>query len=116
LSEGFHKRGVALTRIAELVAAAPAINFGLYPRKGTLAVGGDADLAIVDLDRRETVSPAVLLSAQDFTPFEGMELTGWPVLTVLRGQVVYSEGRIMVQPGIGRYLRRPVLLHGNTDH
>lgn len=112
LSEGYHKRKLPLTRIAELVAANPAINFGLYPRKGTLVVGGDADLAIVDLNKQQRVTPAMLQSAQDFTPFEGMEVTGWPTDTVLRGQVIFSRDRIVARPGVGQYLKRPVALHG----
>lgn len=112
LSEGSHKRGLSLTRVAELVAANPAINFGLYPKKGTLMVGADADFAIIDMEKRQSVTPEILHSAQDFTPFEGMELSGWPVHTVLRGRRVFSEGHIVARPGIGQYIKRPIGLHG----
>jgi dihydroorotase-like cyclic amidohydrolase len=108
LSEGFHKRDISLTRIAELVSANPARSFGLYPRKGTLAVGCDADLAIVDLDRSVTVSTKDLLSAQNFSPFEGLTLKGWPTETVLRGQILYANSRVTTSTPAGRYLRRPV--------
>jgi dihydroorotase-like cyclic amidohydrolase len=74
-------------------------------------VGGDADFAIVDLEKRQKVTPAVLQSAQNFTPFEGMEITGWPVETILRGQVVFSKDRIVAHPGVGQYIKRPVGLH-----
>lgn len=110
LSEGYHRRGLSLTRVAELAAANSARAFGLYPRKGTIAVGADADLAIVDPDREIVVSPEVLLSAQDFTPFGGMRLKGWPTQTLLRGQTVYRDGRVVGAPE-GRYIRRPVGLH-----
>lgn len=111
ISEGYHKRNIPLTRLAELAAANPANHFGLFPRKGTLVVGADADLAIVDLNKRQTVTPALSHSAQDFTPFDGIELTGWPTDTIVRGQVVFSNGQIVARPGVGQYIKRPVGLH-----
>jgi dihydropyrimidinase/allantoinase len=110
LSEGYHKRSVPLARIAELVAANPARNFGLFPRKGTFLVGADADFTVVDLAKRQRVSPSMLRSAQDHSPFEGFELTGWPETTVLRGQIVYRQGEPNGTPG-GRYIKRPVSMH-----
>jgi len=107
LSEGWHKRGVAPVRLAELAAANPARYFGLYPRKGTIAVGSDADLAIVDPEKTQRVRAAALHSAQEYSPFEGMELTGWPAMTILRGQVQYKDGEVVGRK-IGRYLKRPL--------
>lgn len=111
ISEGFHKRKLPLTRIAELASANPARNFGLFPRKGTIAIGGDADLAIVDLDCKQAVTNDLLCSAQDFTPFAGMKITGWPVITMLRGEVLYAGGKIVSRRASGEYLRRPADLH-----
>ena len=85
LSEGVHKRGLPLSRAAELASTNPAQRYGVFPRKGAIAVGSDADLAIVDLNETRTVSVSGLHSAQDHTPFAGMALRGWPVATVLRG-------------------------------
>jgi len=110
LSEGHHRRGLPLGRIAELVSANSARAFALYPRKGTIAPGSDADLAIIDPDRELTVAPEVLLSAQDFTPFAGLKVRGWPAQTILRGRIVYANGKVIGPPG-GRYLRRPVGMH-----
>ncbi|MDR5695406.1 MAG: amidohydrolase family protein [Armatimonadota bacterium] len=110
LSEGFHIRRLPLMRVAELASANSARAFGLYPRKGTIAIGSDADLAIIDLEREVTVTPEVLLSAQDFTPFEGMRLRGWPTHTILRGCLVYAEGEVLGKPD-GRFIPRPVGLH-----
>ncbi|MGQ0548562.1 MAG: dihydroorotase [Armatimonadota bacterium] len=110
LSEGFHRRGLSLRRVAELASANSARAFGLYPLKGTIAPGSDADLTIVDPERELTVTPDVLLSAQDFTPFAGMRIRGWPTHTILRGRVVYRNGNVEGPPG-GRYLKRPVGLH-----
>jgi len=111
LSEGYHKRKLGLTRIAELAAANPAMSFGLHPRKGTIVVGADADLAVVDIDKQQKVTSAALKSSQDFTPFEGMEVTGWPTETVLRGQVVFSKDKFVAHPGVGQYIKRPIALH-----
>jgi dihydroorotase (multifunctional complex type) len=106
-TEGHLRRGLSLTRIAELASANSARAFALYPRKGTIAPGCDADLAVIDPERELTVAPEVLLSAQDFTPFAGMRVRGWPTQTILRGQVVYAHGEVAAAPA-GRYLRRPL--------
>ena len=102
LTEG-HRRGLSLERVVDLIAHHPARAYGLAPRKGEIAVGADADLVIVDTQTVKTVTPELLLSAQEYTPFEGMELTGWPVLTMLRGTVAYRDGRPVGSPG-GTYL------------
>jgi dihydroorotase-like cyclic amidohydrolase len=107
LSEGHHRRGLGLERVAQLVSGGPARAYGLAPRKGALAVGADADLAIVDLEREQTVTPDLLHSAQPFTPFQGMRLKGWPVATVVRGRTVLKDGRL-VSPPTGEYLSRPL--------
>jgi dihydropyrimidinase/allantoinase len=111
VSEG-RRRGLSLGRIVELASTNPARAFGLLPRKGVIAVGSDADLVILDPERERTVTPEVLLSAQDFTPFAGMRLRGWPTHTLLRGTVVYAEGRVARGPG-GRYVPRPVSSHAS---
>jgi dihydroorotase-like cyclic amidohydrolase len=95
----------------ELASANPARAFGLYPRKGTIAVGVDADLVVLDPAREQVVSPAVLQSAQDFTPFAGMRVRGWPTHTLLRGRIVFRDGSIVGEPQ-GQYVKRPVGLYG----
>ncbi|MDQ7829525.1 MAG: dihydroorotase family protein [Armatimonadota bacterium] len=107
ISEGFHRRGVPAARIAELASANSARAFGLYPRKGTIAPGADADLTIVDPEWEQEVHPELLLSAQDFTPFAGARLRGWPTHTVRGGQVVFAHGEVVGEP-TGRYLHRPL--------
>lgn len=106
LTEGT-RRGLSLERIVELASTNPARAYGLAPRKGALAVGADADLTIVDLEEIHPVTASRLLSAQDYTPFEGMELTGWPVRTLLRGKTVFADGEVVGDPE-GTYLKRPL--------
>jgi dihydropyrimidinase/allantoinase len=110
MSEGYHKRGLPLRRVAELVSAQPAQTVGLFPRKGTIAVGSDADLAVIDPELEAPVTPERLLSAQDHTTFEGVVLKGWPVTTIRAGRVMYDNGKVTGAPD-GRYLRRPITLH-----
>lgn len=110
VSEGHLRRGVTLARVAELASANPARAFGLFPQKGTIAVGSDADLVVIDADREQVVTPEVLHSAQDFTPFAGIRVRGWPTHTLLRGQVVFQDGAVRGRPA-GRYVKRPVALH-----
>lgn len=111
LTEGHRKRGISLERVAELTSYNPAIYHELYPKKGTIAIGSDADLAIIDLDREKEVSVESLHSAQDFTPFEGIKYKGWPTHTILRGKVIFENDKIVGQAGVGQYIKRPVKLH-----
>ncbi len=106
ISEGYHHRGLPLARVVELAAEAPARAFGLYPRKGAIAIGADADLTLVDLEREAEVSPSLLHSAQDHTPFQGVRFKGWPVRTILRGRTVFLDGDVVAPPG-GQFVARP---------
>lgn len=108
LSEGYHKRGLPLTRIAELCGSAPADIFEISARKGRLVVGADADITIVDLDLEREVSHEDLESYSDYTPYDGWRMKGWPVLTMTRGQTVMRDGEIVGKEGFGEYLRRPL--------
>ena len=108
ITEGYHKRGLGLTRIAELSSYNSALHHNLYPKKGTLAVGSDADLVILDLNKEKTVTPELLHSAQDYTPFEGLKLKGWPEQTMVRGRSVFENGQVVGPPGYGQYIKRPV--------
>jgi len=110
VSEGFLRRGLPLRRVAELVAAQPAQTVGLYPRKGTIAIGSDADLTVVDPELEAAVSPERLLSAQDHTTFDGYKLTGWPTHTIRGGRLMFVDGEVVGAPD-GSYLKRPDALH-----
>ena len=106
LSEGYHKRGLGLSRIAELLSENPARLFNLYPRKGTLALGSDADLTVVDLDKVREVRADELESYSDYSLYDGWKLAGWPVLTMVRGEVVMDGGELTGKAGYGRFMPR----------
>ena len=106
LSEGVRERGLSLERVAEISSANAARIFGLWPRKGSLQVGADADIVLVDLDLERTVTAAGLQGRADYSIYEGMALTGWPVLTMVRGQVVARDGQLLATPGQGRFIHR----------
>jgi dihydropyrimidinase len=105
-SEGFRKERISLRRFVELSSTNPARIFGLYPKKGTIRVGSDADIAIWDPTRRVTLSIDALHDNMDYTPYEGMEIEGWPVTVLSRGRLVWHEGEARGEPGVGRLLRR----------
>jgi len=110
LSEGAHKRNVSLSRIAELVSANPSRNFGLFPRKGCLAIGADADLTIVDMNLEKPIRAEELLSAQDHTPFEGFMTKGWSTQTIIRGRVMFDNGKFTEEKR-GEFIKRPTAIH-----
>lgn len=105
LSEGVHRRGLSLQRLVALTSTKPAKVFGLYPRKGAMQPGSDADLVVVDLAREETIDPTRLGSFADYSLYEGWTLKGTPTLTLVRGTVVMQDGEIVVPEGYGRYVR-----------
>ncbi|MBW1700190.1 MAG: dihydroorotase family protein [Deltaproteobacteria bacterium] len=111
ITEGYHKRGLPLQRIAELTSANPAIHHSLFPKKGAIMVGSDADLAIVDINQEKEVTLDNLFTAQDFSPEEGMKLKGWAETTILKGKVIFHKGEILGKPGDGEFVKRPVKLH-----
>jgi dihydroorotase-like cyclic amidohydrolase len=99
------ERGVPLEVLIERATRSPARVYGIYPKKGTIAVGSDADLVVVDLDLERVVRAHELGGMSDFSPFEGKRLRGWPVATIKGGKVVARDGRIVAAPN-GRYLPR----------
>jgi dihydroorotase len=88
---------LSLPRLVDLTSAGPARVFRLQD-KGRIAEGADADFVLVDLARRETITNARIASRCGWTPFDGQEVTGWPVATVLRGRVVMRDGEVIGEP------------------
>ena len=97
---------ISLTRFVELTSANPARLFGLYPRKGTIAVGSDADLVVLDPQLRRTIDGRSMQSNADYSVYDGREIHGWPRFTVSRGDVVLADGQVIAEPGRGQLLRR----------
>ncbi|MEL9914530.1 MAG: amidohydrolase family protein [Thermoplasmatales archaeon] len=110
ITEGHIKRKIPLEKIISLITTNPAIVHGLYGKKGDISVGFDADLVILDINKKKKVKYNELHSAQDFSPFEGLELSGWPDITILRGNITYSEGKF--GDPVGEYIKRPVRMSG----
>ena len=112
LHEGVNKGRVDLTRLAEVTSLRPAEIFGLYPAKGSLLPGSDADIVIVDLQARRKVDPLKLASRSDFSLFEGKELIGWPEFTVKSGEIVMQTGELLATAKRkGMVIRRMVKLN-----
>lgn len=105
-SEGVSKGRISLQRFVELSATNHAKIYGLYPGKGAIAVGFDADIALWDPARKETIRQEILHHGADYTPWEGFEVTGWPVMTIARGEVVARDGAVTGKVGRGRILER----------
>jgi dihydropyrimidinase len=107
-SEGVSAGRISLNRFVELTATNHAKLYGLYPRKGSIGIGFDADLTLWDPNRRETIRQANLHHGADYTPWEGFAVTGWPVMTLARGAVVAEDGRVTGTLGRGQVLDRTV--------
>lgn len=103
LSEGVHRRGLSLRRLAWLVATGPARRLGLYPRKGALRSGSHADVALVDLDQGWTLEPSALQARSGLSPYVGRLFRGRVVRTIVRGRTVFRDGEIVAEPGYGRF-------------
>src|SRR5262245_33918159 len=97
---------ISLNRMVELLSTNPAKLFGLYPRKGTIAVGSDADIVVFDPGRKVTISAATHHSKSDYNLFEGTEVTGVPEVVLLRGQVLVDNGELVASAGVGQFVRR----------
>jgi dihydropyrimidinase len=105
-SEGVRSGRISLNRFVQLTSTNAARLFGLYPRKGTLAVGSDADLVIWDAEASRTIDGKVMQSQAGYSVYDGRVVTGWPLYTLSRGEVVLEGGEITAQRGRGRWLRR----------
>jgi dihydropyrimidinase len=105
-NEGVRRGRITLSDFVALTATTPAKLFGLWPEKGSLRVGADADLYLLDPDATFSVASAEMESASDVDPYDGYEARGWPVLTMSRGEVVMRQGAVISAPGRGHLLRR----------
>lgn len=97
---------ITVNEFVALTSTNHAKIYGLYPKKGSIAPGFDADIVLWDPNRKETIRQELMHHGADYTPYEGLEVTGWPVMTVLRGKVVMQDGEIVGEPGDGGFLKR----------
>jgi dihydropyrimidinase len=105
-SEGVRTGRIDLETFVEITSTNAARLFGIYPQKGTIAVGSDADLLVWDPDEVRVIAASEQLTNSDYTPYEGRSVTGWPRFTIRRGEILANRGRIVAQPGSGRRVRR----------
>ncbi len=108
---------LTLNQFVDITTTTPARLYGLYPRKGVIAVGSDADFAIWDPVKTVTIRNEMLHHAVDHTPYEGMQVKGWPVMTISRGEVIFEDGRVTSTAGRGRFLpcERPFARKGDLN-
>jgi dihydropyrimidinase len=106
-TEGVVKRGMSLTRFAEVTATNAARIFGLYPRKGVIAPGSDADLVLIDPSVKKTLTRDDF-HVSDYSPWEGWDVSGWPATTLLRGRVIAERGKVLGTTGDGQLLARKI--------
>ncbi len=105
-AEGVAKGRLSLARYVQLTSTNAARLFGLFPRKGTIAVGSDADLVIFDPHHTRVINATDLKTRADYSVFEGWQVTGRPVVTVRRGEIVFRDGEVLGQPGSGQIVSR----------
>ena len=105
-SEGVVAGRISLDKFVELTSANAARLFGLHPRKGAIAVGSDADLALWDPRKRTTIDGARMRSRAGYSVYDGWTVQGWPRIVIRRGQVVLADGSSLAQPGQGQWIRR----------
>ncbi|MDP9440076.1 MAG: dihydropyrimidinase [Actinomycetota bacterium] len=103
---GVREGRISMRRFVELVSTNPARFFGMYPRKGTIAVGSDADIVVFDPEKRHTISAVTHHSNIDYNLYEGTEVVGAPDVVLVRGQVVVENDRLVAEPGAGSFVRR----------
>lgn len=105
-AEGVLKDRISLNQFVAVTSTNPAKLFGMWPRKGTISAGADADFVVLDPQKRVTIESAKMESNSDYDPYDGYEGVGWPVMTVSRGEIIYDNGSVVSRPGRGRLLKR----------
>jgi dihydropyrimidinase len=105
-SEGVGKRKLPLQRFVETTSTNAARIFGLYPHKGVIREGADADIAIWDPNRTANITAEADFSKSDYSVYEGWKVTGWPIMTIRRGEVVFEQGRVLGTAGSGKLYSR----------
>ena len=105
-SEGVIKKQISIERFVEVNCTNPAKIMGLYPKKGTISIGSDADIVIINPNKKITLSNKILHQNVDYTPYQGMEIQGYPVLTMARGEIIVKDNIFIGEKGYGRFIKR----------
>ena len=105
-SEGVMKGRISINKFVEVTSTNPAKIYGMYPQKGTIAVGSDADIVIIDKDKEVTITKSMLHENVDYTPYEGMKVKGYPVMTIVRGKVIVKDNEFIGEEGYGKFIKR----------
>lgn len=105
-SEGVMKGRISLNKFVEVTSTNPAKIFGIYPKKGEIEIGSDGDLVIIDPNKEVTLSKKDLHENVDYTPYEGIKLKGYPVITISRGKVIVKDNEFYGNRGYGKFLKR----------
>ena len=105
-SEGVSKKRISLERFVELTSTNPAKMYGLYPQKGSIKIGADADITVWNPNKTNTIKQSELHHGSDYTPYEGIKIKGWPIQTWLRGQKIYDQNKFSTKSNIGKYISR----------
>jgi dihydropyrimidinase len=92
--------------VSRITSFQPSKFFGLYPRKGIIEVGSDADLVVVDLEKEVEVTPSILHGFSDYSPYNGYVAKGWPIITIVKGRIVFQDGQLSENMRNGAFLRR----------
>ncbi|GAA0121820.1 dihydropyrimidinase [Clostridium faecium] len=105
-SEGVMKKRISLNKFVDLVSTKPAKIFGLYPKKGTIAIGSHGDVVIIDPNKKVKITKSMLHENVDYTPYEGFELEGYPIMTISRGKIIVKDNEFIGEKGYGQFLKR----------
>lgn len=99
-------KGMSLNQFSRLVSENPARIMGIYPEKGIIAPGSDADIIIIDPKKEVIINHKLLHENVDYTPYEGVSVKGWPVITLVRGKMIMKNGEFLGTRGYGRFIKR----------
>ncbi|MCC3377640.1 amidohydrolase family protein, partial [Cohnella sp. REN36] len=112
VSEGLNKGRLSLSRFVEVTSRNAAIHYGIYPKKGAIEIGSDADFTIIDLEKEHVINQEETFSMAKYNPLHDIKLKGMPVMTIVRGNVVYEDGKgIVGQEGYGQFVKRQSTQH-----
>lgn len=103
---GVNKGRISMNKLIEILCYNPAKIFGMYPNKGTLTVGTDADIVIFDPNKKVRLGADTLHMGSDYSPYDGIEVQGYPITTILRGNIIVNDGRFLGKKGFGEFIKR----------